>query len=346
MSERIQSDPLPDESTTLPDQAAAALIDGQLVVIPTETVYGLAADASQVQAVQAIFKLKGRPADHPLIVHVGTLEQAHWWCGELSAAQRRAFDLLTARFWPGPLTVVVPLAEHAPRFASAGQSSVGLRMPLHPLTLSVLQRFHALGGHGVAAPSANRFGRISPTTAQHVRDDLGEQCPLLLDGGPCEVGLESTIIDLSRTAPVLLRPGGVRLEQIEEALGAAIQVSPNIARPTQIDEQAPRVSGSLAAHYAPLTPTRLVSSEQFAVLMNAPAAHLGHVVGLALEGDPQTYGAALYARLRALDQRGAREIWIEHPPADPAWLAVLDRLQRATQAHQGGFFTTTSTNNA
>jgi L-threonylcarbamoyladenylate synthase len=340
MSEPAQPDSPPEAAQALTEHAAAALLAGQLVVIPTETVYGLAADASQAQAVRAIFTLKGRPSDHPLIVHIGALEQAHWWCGELSDAQRQVFNRLATSFWPGPITLVVPLAEYAPRFASAGQSTVGLRMPSHPLALSVLQRFHALGGYGIAAPSANRFGRISPTTAQHVRDDLAEHCPLLLDGGPCEVGLESTIIDLSRTVPVLLRPGGVSLEQIERALGTAIQVSPNIARPTQIDDQAPRVPGSLAAHYAPLTPTRMVSSEQFAALMLARAAEPGQRVGLALQGDPQTYGAALYARLRALDQSGALEILIEHPPGDPAWLAVLDRLQRATQAHRGGVYTT------
>ncbi|MGD9944781.1 MAG: L-threonylcarbamoyladenylate synthase [Burkholderiaceae bacterium] len=315
------------------DAAARALAAGELVVFPTETVYGLGADAAQADAVAAVYRLKGRPAGHPLIVHVADAAQAAWWADWPPAAQR-----LADAFWPGPLTLILPRRPQAPAFACGDESTVGLRCPSHPVAHALLGAFAALGGHGVAAPSANRFGRVSPTTAGHVVDDLGDEAPMILDGGPCEVGVESTIIDLSRGHPVLLRPGGVTAGRIAAVLGEPVRAP---------DAQAPRASGTLAAHYAPVTPIELVEGVALAQRI-ARACKAGERVAVwarpgswqadgspadllwePMPDDPSKTSRTLYATVRRLDRSGCSRILVQAPPADERWAAVADRLRRA-----------------
>lgn len=313
--------------------AAQALARGELVVFPTETVYGLGADAAQADAVAAIYRLKGRPAGHPLIVHVADATQAAWWAQWPPAAQK-----LADAFWPGALTLILPRRAQAPAHACGDETTVGLRCPSHPVAHALLVAFAALGGHGVAAPSANRFGRVSPTTAVHVVDDLGDEAPLILDGGPCEVGVESTIIDLSRGHPVLLRPGGIPAAQIAQVLGEAVRAP---------DAQAPRASGTLAAHYAPATPIELVepaalpqriaraqaAGERVAVWAPpGPWQAAGTPAGVlweAMPDDPGKSSRTLYATVRRLDRAGCGRILVQAPPADERWAAIADRLRRA-----------------
>jgi L-threonylcarbamoyladenylate synthase len=214
--------------------AAQLLRDGELVGFPTETVYGLGADASNADAVRRLFEAKGRPADHPVIVHVAHAAAIATWARAVPAGARALADA----FWPGPLTIIVPRAAHVHDIVTGGQDSVGLRVPSHPVARALLQAF----GGGVAAPSANRFGRISPTTAQHVADDLGDAVALTLDGGACDVGIESTIVAFSGERAVLLRPGGIAVERLAAVLGHV---------PLAPDASAPRASGTLASHYAP-----------------------------------------------------------------------------------------------
>ena len=305
-------------------RAAAILRRGGLVAFPTETVYGLGADASNAAAMARLYAVKGRPGDHPVIVHFADAGAAFGWAREVPDAARR----LAAKFWPGPLTLVLKRAPHVGDFVTGGQDTVGVRVPVHPLALEVIAAF----GGGVAAPSANRFGRVSPTTAQHVHEDLGADVGLVVDGGPCGVGIESTIVDVSRGTPVLLRPGGISRAELEAALGSPVALP---------DAEAPRVSGSLAAHYAPRTPARLVSSEA----LEAEIARLGPTAGvLAFSGpddrvdfwlrmprDPAAYAQKLYAALRELDSTGCALLLIESPPPVPEWQAVLDRLRRAAR---------------
>jgi len=310
------------------EHAVALLRRGELVAFPTETVYGLGADAGNPRGVRAIFAAKGRPADHPVIVHVADTGLVPAWVSEFPP-QARA---LAAAFWPGPLTLILPRSPLATDDLTGGQDRVGLRVPSHPVAQALLRAFHAAGGHGIAAPSANRFGRISPTTAAHVRDDLGDAVSLVLDGGPCGVGIESTIVAFGDGPPVLLRPGGIAVADIARVLGHA---------PRLPGDDAPRASGTLASHYAPRTPSRLVersvlpsaASEGTAVLartLSRPASFAG--AWRVAPADVSGYAHDLYANLRALDAVGAREIMIEAPPADDAWLAVRDRLQRAVHA--------------
>ena len=305
-------------------RAAAILRRGGLVAFPTETVYGLGADASNAAAMARLYAVKGRPGDHPVIVHFADAGAAFGWAREVPDAARR----LAAKFWPGPLTLVLKRAPHVGDFVTGGQDTVGVRVPVHPLALEVIAAF----GGGVAAPSANRFGRVSPTTAQHVHEDLGADVDLVVDGGPCGVGIESTIVDVSRGTPVLLRPGGISRAELEAALGSPVALP---------DAEAPRVSGSLAAHYAPRTPARLVSSEA----LEAEIARLGPTAGvLAFSGpddrvdfwlrmprDPAAYAQRLYAALRELDSTGCAMLLVESPPAVAEWQAVLDRLRRAAR---------------
>lgn len=309
-------------------EAAARLARGELVAFPTETVYGLGADAANERAVAEIYRLKGRPADHPLIVHVPDAAGAAWW-GRWSARAQRLADA----FWPGPLTLILPRCDEAPGYACGGQASIGLRVPAHPVARALLAAFAAAGGRGVAAPSANRFGRVSPTTAAHVIDDLGADAPMVLDGGPCRVGVESTIVDLTRDRPVLLRPGGIDSARLEAVLG-----EPLLAR----DAQAPRASGTLDAHYAPATPIELVSRaglqagiERLHARGRRVAAWSRSPAGAAADVHvpmPLRAGAAaraLYDTLRALDRCGCDRILIERVPVGVAWRAVADRLERA-----------------
>jgi len=311
-------------------RAAARLLEaGQLVAIPTETVYGLAADAGNPDAVAAIFAAKGRPSNHPLIVHVARDADLSRWASEVPEEAQR----LIAAFWPGPLTLILPRAACVPLAVTGGQESVGLRCPSHPVAQALLKEFRQ-GQGGLAAPSANRFGRVSPTTAQHVIDEFGAPGagPLaaVLDGGQSDVGIESTIVDLTRLSalgPVLLRPGRIGAAQIEQVVGRTL------GRP---DTGAPRVSGSLDAHYAPRTPVALVPSAALADVVRR-LQHKEKRVALmtwsdaaaVMAADPQGYAHALYARLRALDAQGADLIVVEQPPEDDAWQGVNDRLRRA-----------------
>jgi len=311
------------------ERAVALLRAGDLVAFPTETVYGLGADAANAAAVAKIFAAKGRPADHPLIVHLPDASHLSRWAREIPADAEQ----LAAAFWPGPLTLILKRQANVPDAVTGGQDTVGLRVPNHPLVLELLAAFDG----GIAAPSANRFGRISPTTADHVREELGGRVPLVLDGGACPVGIESTILDLSRGTPVLLRPGAIGAADIARVLGRA----PETAAP---QAETPRVSGSLEAHYAPRTPLQLVSSdgllfalrnalvagEKVAVL--APTAQaISHdlVTWKQSPAEPAGFAHDLYASLRELDALGCVRLLVQQPPAGQAWLAVNDRLRRA-----------------
>ena len=323
-------------------EAVRLLQAGELVAFPTETVYGLGADAANPDAVARIFAAKGRPADHPLIVHLagaGALEQ---WAVDIPPA---AWELAEA-FWPGPLTLILKKASNVPAAVTGGQDTVGVRVPAHPVALALLRAYTQAGGGrngmcGVAAPSANRFGRISPTDAAHVREELGDAVALVLEGGRCAVGIESTIIDLSRgvdAAPRLLRPGRITPEQIEAVIG----VRPELPL---LPGQAPRVSGALEAHYAPSTPMQIVASAELETTL-ARLSSAGKPCGLMTYGtvafpslpahalrrlpaEPDGYAHGVYAALRELDQAGIGLIVVEAIPNDPAWAAVADRLRRA-----------------
>lgn len=371
---------MPDPDPVI-DRAVSALRSGRLVVMPTETVYGLAADAGNADAVAAIYALKERPAGHPLIVHVSGVEAARWWA-ELGPAGER----LAHAFWPGPMTLIVQRRAEAPAHACGGHRTIGLRVPSHPVAQRLLQRFEAAGGHGVAAPSANRFGRISPTRAGHVVDDLGDRTPLLLDGGPAEFGLESTIVDVSGESIAILRPGAIGAAQIEAALGRRIACAGQGAeRPTAVSDAAgtnagstsdgapdtdsatdsdkagtpglhpasgrPAAPGTLAAHYAPLTPLELVDAASLVDRVRALldrglrvgvySVHEPHValaddatktcgiVWLPMPVTSTLLAQRLYADLRQLDAGGSDRLVVEQVPDETGYAAIRDRLQRA-----------------
>jgi L-threonylcarbamoyladenylate synthase len=316
------------------ERAAAILRAGGLVAFPTETVYGLGADASNPAAVAKIFAAKGRPQDHPVIVHLAGVELLPLWAGEVPAAAHE----LAAAFWPGPLTLILKRAAGVPDCVTGGQDTVGLRIPRHPMALALLRAFAGKAGgrvfSGVAAPSANKFGRISPTTAGHVRAELGDGVDCVLDGGECSVGIESTIVDLSRGRAVLLRPGQVTRAQIAAVLGAEVELS---------DATAPRVSGTLQSHYAPRTPLHLIAAaelptrlaalrgKKIAVLARAAApAGLNDVAWQRAPRAAAGYAQELYASLRRLDALGCDAILVEAPPTAPEWQGVNDRLRRAS----------------
>ena len=298
--------------------AAAILETGNLVAFPTETVYGLGADAANQAAVQKLFALKGRPATHPVIVHLGSVDLLDEWAADVPETAYA----LAERFWPGPLTLILRRCEGVPDAVTGNQGTVGLRVPGHPVALGLLRAF----GNGVAAPSANRFGHVSPTTAAHVRAEFGNTVPVL-DGGPCGVGLESTILDLSGPVPRLLRPGAVTKNDLEDVLGVPVGAR---------DENAPRASGTLERHYAPGTETLLVpdaiptSTEHDAVLSRRSKPEGAEAeCWLALPDDPAAYGQRLYAALRDLDALGCEHLYIETVPDTSIWAAVRDRLGRA-----------------
>ena len=307
-------------------EAAHRLASGELVAFPTETVYGLGADAASESAVAKIFAMKGRPADHPVIVHVACAGDISKWANEVPGSAKK----LAERFWPGPLTMILAKSARVPAIVTGGQDSVGLRCPSHPVARELLLEFAGVGSGAIAAPSANRFGHVSPTTAAHVQDEFGGAVAVL-DGGACEIGLESTIVDLSRGVPTLLRPGAITREQLGEALGAEVRLR---------DAQAPRASGTLDAHYAPRTALTLVSPRsleaEVATLRNVAVLALGEarthekaLYWIAAGDDPARYAHELYANLRKLDATGAKRILVEAPPRGPAWEAVNDRLARA-----------------
>jgi L-threonylcarbamoyladenylate synthase len=294
------------------ERAAATLRAGGVVALPTETVYGLAADASNDDAVRRIFAIKGRPADHPLILHLPPQSALRRYAaGSIDALER-----LAARFWPGPLTAIVAKTEHVSDVVTGGQGTVALRIVDHPLTGAILERF----GGPVAAPSANRFGRVSPTSAQHVRDDLGSDVDLIVDGGPARIGVESTIVDLTGDVPAILRSGAIGPGALGEVLGVPVV--------TRIGG-AVRAPGTLAAHYATQARLVLVGPGEIAT-ESARLAHLGRRVGvLTLPPDPAAAAHELYATLRTLDAGGYDVLLAALPPDDEAHAAVADRLRRA-----------------
>ena len=316
--------------------AAQALRSGALLGLPTETVYGLAADASSDAAVAKIFAAKGRPSDHPLIVHVADASGIAHFASAVPAFAQALVDA----FWPGPLTLILPRRAGVASAAPGAQGSVGLRCPAHPVALAVLRACAAEGVWGVAAPSANRFGRVSPTTAAHVQSEFGDDL-LVLDGGACSVGIESTIVDCTRGAAVLLRPGAITRAQIEAACGQ------RLLSKEELEAHTPRASGTLLAHYAPSAPVRLMDAAALqaawdarsadapalAIYARAPLQHGTAPATLhAMPASAKATAAELFAQLRQFDEQGAYEIWIETPPGTPDWEGVRDRLQRAAAA--------------
>jgi L-threonylcarbamoyladenylate synthase len=326
---------LDSQATEAIARAAQALADGELVAFPTETVYGLGARADDDAAVARIFAAKGRPADHPLIVHVSDAAAAQRFASDIPAVAQR----LMQAFWPGPLTVIVPRAADVGAAAAGGQGTIGLRCPAHPVAHALLAAAAQRGVTGVAAPSANRFGRISPTRAEHVAAEFGDAL-LVLDGGACRVGIESSIVDCSRGRAVLLRPGSLTRAQIEAAAHEAL---------AERDEAAPRASGTLQAHYAPRAKLRLMPAGllrqaldlltqggntgglKLAVYSRSVSVPrgIGHRV---MPGDAAQAAHELFSVLRELDDEGAQLIWVEQPPDTPDWEGVRDRLQRAAAA--------------
>ncbi len=324
--------------------AAQRLAAGELVAFPTETVYGLGARADEAGAVAKIFAAKGRPSDHPLIVHVADVASALAFAAELPPVARRLMDA----FWPGPLSVIVPRRAGVAQAAAGGQSSIGLRCPAHPVAQALLRAAAVAGVPGVAAPSANRFGRVSPTRAAHVIDEFADLADLpVLDGGDCELGIESAIVDCTRGYPVLLRPGCLGAAQIEAAAGEPLRSR---------DEQAPRASGTLEAHYAPRAKVRLMDRPQIQAALQVlngslpagkaaaagpalavysrgprPAAQPG-VLWRTMPADAAAAAHELFGVLRELDEALVQLIWVEQPPSEPAWDGVRDRLQRASAA--------------
>jgi len=318
--------------------AARKLEAGELVAFPTETVYGLGADAENPAAVVSIYAAKGRPSNHPVIVHVAPEADIGYWAQAIPPQAQQ----LIAAFWPGPLTLILQRAAHISSAVSGGQTSIGIRCPSHPVAQALLREFKG-GKGGVAGPSANKFGHVSPTTAQHVRDEFGDgpRSPVgyVLDGGQSEVGIESTIIDLSRVAthgPVLLRPGDISAAKIAAVLGVAVQ-APDVA--------APRASGTLESHYAPRTPVLQVAPERLLTTLlqlhlegqrlalisytTAMQKTVPLVACYAMPNAPHGYAHDLYAALRDMDQAAADLIVVETPPQDIAWQGVNDRLRRA-----------------
>lgn len=312
------------------DQAVQLLRAGRLVAFPTETVYGLGADATNSAAVRRIFDAKGRPSTNPLIVHVADAEIARrFTTGWSDAAQT-----LAATWWPGPLTLVLPKHPSIADEVTAGLNTVGLRVPDHPVAVELLRAF----GGAVAAPSANRSNHLSPTTADHVRDDLGDRVDLVLDGGPCQVGIESTVLDLTGHVPTILRPGGVTRRQLEFLLGAVAERNVAVA-----DDAVQTSPGQQATHYAPLTPAVRFETSQRGLIHPQTEAQSNGIVVLsplrvftkwgpivAMPNDPAEYARHLYAVLHELDVMRLRTIYIEMPPDQPEWTAVRDRILRAT----------------
>jgi len=327
-----QSNRLPGQSEQI--AAAARIIrEGGTVAFPTETVYGLGADATNPAAIRKIYEIKQRPFDHPLIVHIASISDLAYWA---EAIPETAYDLAD-RFWPGPLTLILQRSHRISDCITGGQDTVGLRIPAHPTALALLK---ALGPEkALAAPSANRFGRISPTSAAHVQQELGDSADMILDGGDCEVGLESTIISFHEHEPFIFRPGGITPAELAEALGRPIAVSTRCTI---------RSSGSLPAHYAPSTPLRLFPATELWHQATALAAQNLRILAITwsstgkpqaanqsfeqfrMPADPIQYGKQLYANLRRFDQAGFDYLLVETPPNDFQWLAITDRLQRAS----------------
>jgi L-threonylcarbamoyladenylate synthase len=313
-------------SQTEIEQAVEALRAGELVVFPTETVYGLGANASNPAAVRKIFEVKGRPPDHPVIVHLDDPRYLHRWVSEVPAVAEQ----LAAKFWPGPLTLILPKAENVNDIVTGGQNSIGIRIPSHPMAQQLLNAF----GGGIAAPSANRYGRLSPTKPEHVRDELGDAVQVILDGGDSPIGLESTIVSCLENQARLLRPGFITRSQLEQVVG-----------PLMVGGPVPRAPGDREIHYAPSTPLEIVASddlevrageivareEKVAVLaMRPPLQTQRHMTWINAGKKPDAYAHNLYNHLRTLDRTGCVRIFVQSLPAEERWAAILDRLQRAS----------------
>jgi L-threonylcarbamoyladenylate synthase len=308
--------------------AAANLLAGGLVAFPTETVYGLGADACNADAVARIYSVKGRPADHPLIVHVASMDGLGDWADDVPG-----YAISLARdFWPGPMTLVVKRSGLAGDFVTGGQDTVGVRVPDHPVALGLLEAFVRAGGKGVAAPSANRFGNVSPTTAQAVADELGAylaEGDQILDGGPCEVGVESTIIDCTGDVPKILRPGAITAQMISESTG--LEVVGQSSGDVVVDSSVIRVSGSLEAHYAPVATVVLdqspVAGQGFIAMADVVAGE--GVVRLAAPKTHDEFARVLYSALRAADEQGLETVVVAQPAGEGIAVAIRDRLKRA-----------------
>ena len=309
--------------------AASVLMSGGLVAFPTETVYGLGADASNAAAVARIYSVKGRPADHPLIVHVASMDGLGDWARDVTS-----YAISLARdFWPGPMTLVVPRSELAGDFVTGGQDTVGVRVPNHSVALGLLEAFVRAGGKGVAAPSANRFGNVSPTSAQAVATELGDYLAdgdQILDGGSCDVGVESTIIDCTGDTPKILRPGAITVEMIEQSTGLKVVAS--------VEEPVIRVSGSLDSHYAPAATVVLdqspIAGQGFIAMADVVAAE--GVVRLGVPRTHEEFAQVLYAALRAADEQGLTTVVVQQPQGDGIAIAIRDRLKRAAHAELMG----------
>lgn len=314
------------------NESVALLRAGQLVAFPTETVYGLGADANNPIAIQKVFHAKGRPADHPLIVHIADPKQLTDWARDIPESAW----VLAQHFWPGPLTLILYKQAHVSSLITGNQETIGIRIPNHPLTLELLKQF----GSGIVGPSANKYGRVSPTTAAHVSNDLGPEVAAVVDGGACQVGIESTIIDLTAAQPCIMRVGAISAAEIANVLGSAVAINNKTSTV--------RTPGSHAAHYAPRTPAHLIhsaellfkinelqqSGKSFAVLSFdvKPASLASDIHWLQTTKSSSEYAHDLYANLRLLDQLNKDVLLIESPPQTDTWLAVIDRLTRATSA--------------
>lgn len=315
--------------------AVRVLKTGGTVAFPTETVYGLGADITNPTAIQKVYSIKKRPIDHPLIVHIADQSQLNFWAQNIPETAWQ----LASQFWPGPLTLILQRSEHVPKSVTGGQDTVGIRIPNHPVALALLNQLGP--DKALVAPSANRFGRISPTTADHVLNELGQAPDMILDGGSCSVGLESTIVSFCNHCVTVLRPGGLSLSTLEKTLNSSVTLNDHNA--------AIRTPGSHVSHYAPYTPLNIYSTAQtqqylysqlaqdqcLAILTWSISDKLlsngnNKKLHIALSPDPITYGQQLYATLHQLDHKGFDCIIVEAPPEDPAWLAISNRLQRAS----------------
>ena len=308
-------------------KAAQTLLDGNLVAFPTETVYGLGADATNKQAVARIYEAKGRPADHPLIVHLHSMQVMGPWVEDVPE-----YAIALGRdFWPGPMTLIFKRSDLAQDFLTGRQNTVGIRVPNHVVALALLEAFQNLGGHGVAAPSANRFGHVSPTTAQAVSDELAEHlnpADQIMDGGPSAVGVESTIIDCTGELPRILRPGAITEEMIKASTGLSVIMSNNLQETENI-----RVSGSLEKHYAPAAKVLLdqnpVAGQGF--IADSRRVTPTGVTRLAAPKNVDEFARDLYTALRKADELGLQEVVVEQPQGDGIAIAIRDRLSRAAR---------------
>ena len=319
------------------DQATSLLSQGKLVAFPTETVYGLGADASNPEAVKQIFNVKGRPTNHPLIVHISDIDQLKFWAQKIPDSAKK----LAARFWPGPLTLILNKKTDVPLEVTGGQNTIAIRIPDHAVALALLNKFEG----GIAAPSANIFSRISPTQASHVEEELGDNVDLILDGGACRVGVESTIVDLTGPIPKLLRPGHISVAEIEAVLETELLIATPIQKEAKSTEN--RAPGMMSSHYAPITPAALCEHDKLPAILNnlrtqnkrvgllsyqfnPPENRLMHM--LCMPEQAESYAQILYTCLRDLDSRELDIILIEETPDTEAWRAINDRIKKATAA--------------